>query len=96
VRRALFASSAFARSVKRLRKKNPAAFEAVRSKLPILQENAFDPRLGSHKLKGDLAGSVPVMPGTTSELFSRFQSATTRRLFCSFQSERTTKFISGP
>jgi mRNA interferase YafQ len=37
-------------------KKDRAAFAAIRNTLVILQEDAFDPRLGSHKLKGDLAG----------------------------------------
>jgi mRNA interferase YafQ len=37
-------------------KKDRVTFAAIRSTLTILQEDAFDPRLGSHKLKGDLAG----------------------------------------
>jgi addiction module RelE/StbE family toxin len=56
VRRDLFPSSAFTRSIKRLGKKHPAAFEAIRNTLAILENDAFDPRLASHKLKGDLAG----------------------------------------
>lgn len=42
--------------MKRLGKKDRTALAAIRSTLEILQEDAFDPRLGSHKLKGDLAG----------------------------------------
>jgi len=42
--------------VKRLGKKDRSALAAVRSTLTILQEDAFDSRLGTHKLKGDLAG----------------------------------------
>jgi mRNA-degrading endonuclease YafQ of YafQ-DinJ toxin-antitoxin module len=56
VRRELFPSTAFARTVKRLAKKDRTALASIRSTLSILQEDAFDPRLGSHKLKGDLAG----------------------------------------
>ncbi len=42
--------------MKRLGKKDHQAFAALRTTLVILQEDAFDTRLGSHKLKGDLAG----------------------------------------
>jgi mRNA interferase YafQ len=42
--------------MKRLARKDRAALAAVHSTLVLLQEDAFDPRLGSHKLKGDLAG----------------------------------------
>ena len=56
MRRELFPSSAFTRSVRRLGKKDRAAFAAIRSTLLVLQADAFDSRLGSHKLKGDLAG----------------------------------------
>lgn len=49
-------SSAFSRSMKRLDKKDHRAFAATRNTLAMLQDDAFDPRLGSHKLKGDLDG----------------------------------------
>ncbi len=52
----MFPASAFVRAVKRLGKQDRAALAAIRSTLEILQENPFDPRLGSHKLKGHLAG----------------------------------------
>ena len=56
MRRELYPSAAFARSLKRIGKKDRPLLAAIRSTLMILQENAFDPRLGSHKLKGELAG----------------------------------------
>lgn len=56
MRRELFPSPGFTRSVKRLAKKDHATLEAIRSTLPIPQEDAFDPPLRSHKLKGDLVG----------------------------------------
>jgi addiction module RelE/StbE family toxin len=56
VRRELFPSSAFTRSVRRAAKKDHATLAAIRSTLLILQEDAYDPRLRSHKLKGDLTG----------------------------------------
>lgn len=49
-------SSAFARTAKRLGKKNPNAYAAVRETLGILENDAFDPRLRTHKLAGDLSG----------------------------------------
>jgi addiction module RelE/StbE family toxin len=42
--------------MKRLGKKDRRAFAAIRGVLLILQDDAFDERLASHKLKGDLAG----------------------------------------
>jgi mRNA-degrading endonuclease YafQ of YafQ-DinJ toxin-antitoxin module len=42
--------------MKRLGHKDRKALAAIRTTLLILGEDAFDPRLGSHKLKGDLAG----------------------------------------
>jgi addiction module RelE/StbE family toxin len=44
------------RSLKRLGKKDRRAVAAIHSTLVMLQDDALDPRLGSHKLKGDLAG----------------------------------------
>lgn len=42
--------------MKRLGKKDRRVFAAIRSTLVMLQDDALDPKLGSHKLKGDLAG----------------------------------------
>lgn len=42
--------------MKRLGKKDRRAFAAIRDTLVMLQDDAFDERLGSHKLKGDLDG----------------------------------------
>ncbi len=56
MRRELHPSSAFARSLKRLGKKDRRSFEFIRTTLEMLQTDAFDARLGSHKLKGDLDG----------------------------------------
>ena len=49
-------SSAFVRAVKRIGKMDRAAQAAIRATLELLREDPFDPRLGSHKLKGHLAG----------------------------------------
>lgn len=56
MRRELVLASTFVRAVKRFGKKDQAALAAIRATLEILQGDPFDPRLGSHKLKGSLAG----------------------------------------
>ena len=56
MRREVHPSSAFSRSMKRLGKKDRTAFAAIRATLVMLQDDAFDERLASHKLRGDLAG----------------------------------------
>jgi addiction module RelE/StbE family toxin len=42
--------------LKRIGKKDRLALSGISPTLSILQDDAFDPRLGTHKLKGDLAG----------------------------------------
>ncbi len=54
--RELIRSAAFARSARRLGKKNRPALAAMIQTLEILRNDAFDARLGTHKLRGDLAG----------------------------------------
>jgi addiction module RelE/StbE family toxin len=56
VSRILVQSPAFVRAAKRFARKQPAAAEAIHQTLNQLQDDAFDPRLRTHKLKGDLAG----------------------------------------
>jgi addiction module RelE/StbE family toxin len=57
MRRTLVRSSAFVRAAKRFVKKQPQALEAIRETVTLLESDAFDSRLRTHKLKGDLAGS---------------------------------------
>jgi len=57
MRRQLLRSTAFVRATRRLLKKDPALAEELYSALKLLKEDAFDPQLRSHKLKGRLAGS---------------------------------------
>ena len=57
MRRALLRSTAFARAARRLLKTQPHAADALRMALERLAEDAFDHRLETHKLKGNLAGS---------------------------------------
>jgi addiction module RelE/StbE family toxin len=56
VSRKLIQSPAFLRAATRLAKKSPSTVEAIRTTLTLLAQDAFDPRLRTHKLKGALAG----------------------------------------
>ena len=55
--RVLLRSAAFVRAAKRIAKKNPQATPNIEAALEMLADDAFDPRLRTHKLSGDLAGS---------------------------------------
>ncbi len=54
--RELIRSTAFLRAARRYLKKHPQAAEELEATLVLLSEDAFDPRLKTHKLKGDLDG----------------------------------------
>jgi len=56
VSRTLIQSPAFIRAARRFIGKHPEVAEALRETLRLLAEDAFDPRLRTHKLKGELAG----------------------------------------
>lgn len=58
MKRLLIRSTAFVRAAKRLVKKQPHMAENLRSTLELLSEDAFQPKLKTHKLKGDLEGSL--------------------------------------
>ena len=49
-------STAFVRAARRHLKKHPQAAEILEATLLLLSGDAFDPRLKTHKLKGDLDG----------------------------------------
>lgn len=55
MRRAVIQSSAFVRAAKRFVKNHPEAIKSIREALSRLETDAFDPRLRTHKLKGDMA-----------------------------------------
>lgn len=57
MKRLLVRSSAFVRAAKRLVKKQPHVAEDLRLALELLSEDAFHPRLKTHRLKGDLEGA---------------------------------------
>jgi mRNA-degrading endonuclease YafQ of YafQ-DinJ toxin-antitoxin module len=56
VTRALIQSPTFLRAARRFIGKHPGVADDVRSTLKLLSEDAFDPCLRTHKLKGRLAG----------------------------------------
>ena len=57
MKRELLRSSAFVRAARRMVKRNPGAADDLRATLELLSEDAFHPRLRTHKLKGPLADS---------------------------------------
>ncbi len=57
MKRTLIRSSAFVRAAMRLLKKHPQLAQDLRVTLEVMSEDVFDPKLKTHKLKGDLVGS---------------------------------------
>jgi mRNA interferase YafQ len=57
MRRLLLQSAVFVRTARRLAKKNAEAAASLQAALHALAEDAFQPALKTHKLKGELAGS---------------------------------------
>jgi len=57
MRRLLLQSAPFVRAARRLVKKDPQAVAILQTTLELLAEDAFQPPLKTHKLKGELAGS---------------------------------------
>jgi mRNA-degrading endonuclease YafQ of YafQ-DinJ toxin-antitoxin module len=60
------------RSAKRLVRKQPDLAEDLRAALGLLTEDAFDPRLKCHKLKGRLAGSWACSAGYDLRIVFQF------------------------
>jgi addiction module RelE/StbE family toxin len=52
----LLRSSAFVRAAKRAVRRDRNASASLRATLGLLEADAFDPRLRTHKLKGEFAG----------------------------------------
>jgi mRNA interferase YafQ len=57
LKRALVPSTAFLRAARRVVKRQPALAEDIQGTLRLLADDAFDSRLRTHKLKGELDGS---------------------------------------
>jgi addiction module RelE/StbE family toxin len=56
VNRELLRTTAFIRAARRYLKKHPHAADDLQTALELLTADAFDARLKTHKLKGDLDG----------------------------------------
>ena len=54
--RELLRATAFIRALRRFLKRRPQLAAEVEATLQMLSEDAFDPRLKTHKLSGDLEG----------------------------------------
>ncbi len=72
VKRVLLRSSAFVRVTKRLVKKRPNVAEDLRAVLELLSEDVFHPTLKTHKLKGDLEGSLACSAGYNLRILFEF------------------------
>jgi addiction module RelE/StbE family toxin len=72
VKRELVRTSAFARALRRYLKKNPQSATDVEATLALLAEDAFDPRLKTHKLKGDFDGTWACSVGYDLRLLFEF------------------------
>jgi addiction module RelE/StbE family toxin len=57
MRRNLLQSAAFVRAARRLVKRHPEAVPLLQTALTALAEDAFQPAMKTHKLKGEMAGS---------------------------------------
>lgn len=58
MKRILIPSAAFVRAAKRLAKKNPEAAAGLNATLEAMADDVSQAELKTHKLKGDLAGSL--------------------------------------
>ncbi len=72
MKRQLLRSSAFVRAARKLVKRNPGIADNLRSTLALLSEDAFHPRLRTHKLKGPLADSWACSAGYDLRLVFTF------------------------
>ena len=72
MKRKLFRSTAFLRAARRAVRKYAAVAEGIEAALHLLEEDAFDPRLRTHKLKGKLASSWACSAGFDLRLVFRF------------------------
>ena len=72
MRRVLLQSAVFVRAARRLVKKNPEAAASLQATLVALAEDAFQPALKTHKLKGELAGSWACSAGYDLRIVFQF------------------------
>lgn len=61
--RIILESKPFQRALQRVLKKEPQLADDLRTTLRLLSEDAFQPQLKTHKLKGKLAGTLACSAG---------------------------------
>lgn len=72
MRRLLLPSNAFVRAARRFARKHPSLASGLQLTLELLSEDAFNPQLKTHKLKGKLAGSWACSAGYDSRIVFQF------------------------
>ncbi len=72
MRKRLLRSSAFVRAARSVIRKQPRVAEDIQAALELLSEDAFDPRLRTHKLKGKLEGSWACSAGYDLRIVFKF------------------------
>ena len=74
MKRRLLRSSAFVRTARRFLRRHPQSAEGIQTALERLTEDAFDPRLRTHKLKGKLEDSWACSAGFDLRIVFKFVS----------------------
>jgi len=74
--RLLVQTPAFMRAAKRFLKRHPEALESVATTLELMENDLFDPRLRTHKLKGELEGSWACSGGYDVRIVFRLARST--------------------
>ena len=72
MRRKLLRSSAFVRAARRIVRKQSFFAEGIQVTLEQMEEDVFQPRLRTHKLKGKLAGSWACSAGFDLRIVFKF------------------------
>ena len=72
MKRTLIRSSAFIRAAKRLLKKHPQLATDIQIALGVMSEDIFDPKLKTHRLKGDLDESWSCSAGYDLRIIFQF------------------------
>lgn len=75
--RLLVQTPAFMRAARRFLKRHPEALESVATTLELMENDLFDPRLRTHKLKGELEGSWACSGGYDVRIVFRLARSTT-------------------
>ncbi len=72
MRRLLLRSNSFVRAAKRVVKKNPDFANILKDTLNLLEKDAFNPHLRTHKLKGKLGNSWACSAGYDLRIIFKF------------------------